>query len=125
MKTLQEIFEPLNKEPVAFIIKGSPDPDAIGSALALKEYYESIVGEGEIYHDIPLSHSQNKAMVNILDITLHEVSTKEIDEPHYVIVDHCDPIVSGIDPAKCILHIDHHKETSEKESTKFPSNTDY
>lgn len=116
VKNLKVIFEALNQKPLAFIIKGSPDPDAIASSLALLSYYQSLGGDGEIYHEDYVSHSANKAMINILDIKIQEAEFKQLNPQYYVITDHCNPYIEGIDISKCVLHIDHHKENHEGES---------
>lgn len=108
-RNLKEIFEPLKEAPVAFIVRGSPDPDSIACSLALLQYYRSLGGDGTIYHEDYVSHSSNKAMVNILDIKLQEKKLCEIEEQFYVICDHANPVIEKTS-AKCILHIDHHKE---------------
>lgn len=125
MTSLKEIFEVCDNKPIAFIIKGSPDPDAIASSLALLAYYRSIGGEGKIYHEDYVSHSSNKAMINILDIQLvsREKDTA-IEEEYYVVCDHCDPYLPGINHSKCLLHIDHHK-TDEKAENGHTSIIEY
>ena len=123
-RSLKEVFDCANKKPVAFLIKGSPDPDSIASSLALLGYYQSIGGEGNIYHEDYISHSANKAMINILDIKLNEIKLHEIQEPFYVLVDYNSPFIDKLDPTRCILHIDHHKENREtegEEKAKYPS----
>lgn len=114
IKSLKEIFEPLNKAAVAFLVKGSPDPDSIASSLALLQYYQSIGGEGAIYHEDYVSHSSNKTMINILDIKLQEKKLSEIEEAFYVVCDHTSSIIEKI-KSKCILHVDHHKEHKDLE----------
>lgn len=109
-KTLKEIFEICNKKPVAFLIKGSPDPDSIACSIALLNFYQTMGGEGSVYHEDYISHSANKAMINILDIKLNETKLAEISEPYYVVVDHNNPFIDKLDFSRCILHIDHHKE---------------
>ena len=113
MSKLKEIFGPLAAKatPVAFVIKGSPDPDAIASSLALLSFYQSIGGEGTIYHEDHISHSSNKMMINVLDINLAELKLEKVQEEFYVICDHADPNI-GLDMAKCILHVDHHKDSA-------------
>lgn len=108
-KSLKEILEPLNKAPIAFLVKGSPDPDSIACSLALLQYYQSIGGEGTIYHEDYVSHSSNKTMINILDIKLHEKKLADIEEAYYVVCDHASSVIEKI-KSKCVLHIDHHKE---------------
>jgi nanoRNase/pAp phosphatase (c-di-AMP/oligoRNAs hydrolase) len=111
MKNLKQIFELCELKPVAFCIKGSPDPDSIASSFALLSYYRSLGGDGKIYHEDYVSHSANKAMVNILDIQLTE-KAQPIQEEYYVVCDHADPVVEANCKAKCLLHIDHHKSDS-------------
>jgi len=110
LSKLKQVFEPI-KAPIAFVIKGSPDPDAIASSLALCSYYQALGGEGTIYYEDQVSHSTNKAMINILDINLVATKLKDIKEDFYVICDHQNPDI-GLDMSKCILHIDHHKDAA-------------
>lgn len=117
MGKLQKVFEPIVDDPVAFIIKGSPDPDAIAGSLALLSYYESLGGSGKIYYNSYISHSNNKAMVNVLGLSMEKVedfSSLNDKYKHYVIVDHSNPSVEGISEEKCLLHVDHHKEDERK-----------
>jgi nanoRNase/pAp phosphatase (c-di-AMP/oligoRNAs hydrolase) len=119
VKKLNEIFEPLSQQPVAFIIKGSPDPDALACSFALLKYYKTLGGEGVIYHADAVSNSLNKAMINILDIKITESNLSNIQEQYYILCDHCNPIIDKVDPKKCLLHIDHHHNESDIE--KMPS----
>jgi nanoRNase/pAp phosphatase (c-di-AMP/oligoRNAs hydrolase) len=118
LKNLKTIFDSLNQRPIAFLIKGSPDPDAIASSLALLSYYQSIGGDGQLYHEDYVSHSANKTMLNVLDIKLQETEFKKLNTDHYAIIDHCNPHIEGLDVSKCILHIDHHKEIHESGEAK-------
>ena len=113
-RNLKTIFESLNHKPVAFLIRGSPDPDAIASSLALLSFYQDLGGSGQIYREDYISHSANKVMINILDIKIQEIKFKDLDTEYYVIVDHSNPHIDGHAISKCILHIDHHKEHKEE-----------
>lgn len=119
---LKQIFDPAENKPVAFIIKGSPDPDAIASSLALLTFYRSIGGDGTIYHSDAISHPANKAMINILDIQMAESSIASIAEEYYVICDHADPAVGDL---KCLLHVDHHKIEATEEELSIPQIIEY
>jgi len=114
-RSLKEVFDSLSKVPVAFAIKGSPDPDSIASSLALLAYYESIGGEGTIYHEDYISHSSNKAMINILDIKLQEKRLSDIEEQFYVVCDYSNTSIEKTN-SRCVLHIDHHKEMTSNEA---------
>lgn len=116
---IKELFSKIDQKPVAFIIKGSPDPDSIAGSLALLCYYQTLGGSGKLYYDSYVSHSNNKAMINILGIQMEKVSSfQDINNryDYYVVIDHATFQVEGLDPAKCILHIDHHKEKDKDES---------
>ena len=113
MKSLKEIFESSNQKPIAFIIKGSPDPDSIASSMALLSYYQLIGGEGKIYYKDYISHSANKAMVNILDVQMTDYINKTPTENYYVVCDHSDPYVEEYDKVECLLYVDHHKHDTE------------
>ena len=125
-KNLRTIFEALNNRPVAFIIKGSPDPDSIASSLALLSYYQTLGGDGQIYHEDYISHSANKTMINILDIKVQETEFSTLSPELYILTDHSNPSIDGVDLCKCALHVDHHKEPhdlgSEKDKTKAQIN---
>jgi len=126
---LQEVFEPIIDDPVAFIIKGSPDPDAIASSLALLAYYESLGGSGKILYNAYVSHSNNKAMINVLGIQMEKITPDSFADlknkyKHYVVVDHSSFSVEGFDPSACLLHIDHHKEALEEKKKKKTSSTE-
>ena len=119
---LSEILKPLLPNPIALIIKGSPDPDVIASSLAVLSYYEAIGGAGKIFYSSYISHSSNKAMVNILGIGMEKVDNfTNVNETfkHYIVLDHSDPCVQGLDLAKLRLHIDHHKEHEDKSLEDF------
>jgi len=122
MKNLKDIFESLVGKPVAFIIKGSPDPDAIACSFSLLSYYQSIGGEGNLYHYDYVSHSANKTMINVLDIQMQELNNKILpQEKYYIVCDNNDCFIEGLEKVDCILHIDHHKNDSVSfEGKKIP-----
>lgn len=56
----------------------SPDPDAIASALAVREISKKFKIKSSIYYGGEITHSQNKAMINVLDIPIMKI--EDIDE---------------------------------------------
>jgi nanoRNase/pAp phosphatase (c-di-AMP/oligoRNAs hydrolase) len=47
----------------------APDPDAIGSALGLAWIIKKLTGvKCEIFHGGPISHPENKSLVNVLSL---------------------------------------------------------
>ncbi|MCL2154779.1 MAG: DHH family phosphoesterase [Leptospirales bacterium] len=95
---------------IMLIIIGSPDPDAIGSAYAIKCILSTLSINSDIIISKKISLSQNKAFVKYLNIPL---VFKETLTPNkydaYIIPDFQNNIVKGIsDNIPCAAHIDHH-----------------
>jgi nanoRNase/pAp phosphatase (c-di-AMP/oligoRNAs hydrolase) len=98
---------------VALFSHAYPDPDSMGSCLAVQWLlYKSFGIESDIFFDGAISHPQNLAMVNLLDISIKPC--KQYDSEHYQANFLLDTIPSnaGINGQKVIfdLVIDHHKE---------------
>ncbi|MFW5793983.1 MAG: DHH family phosphoesterase [Bacillota bacterium] len=65
------IFDKIdNSQNIAFICHDTPDPDCIGPASALAEYCVSKGISYKIFYGGNISHLQNKALVNVLNISL-------------------------------------------------------
>lgn len=65
------VFEKINNaDSVALICHDNPDPDSISSAFALQKYIKSIKKMAHIYYCGNISHPQNRALVNVLDIEM-------------------------------------------------------
>ncbi len=98
-------------------VKGSPDPDALASAFALKVLAEGLSLSATITATAPLSLPQNKAFVSHLKIPLH-ISGDHPDPENYdayAIVDHQSADVPGITGTiPCAAHIDHHEKIEEE-----------
>lgn len=107
---LADLKQVLTKESIdqlSIVIFGSPDPDALASAFALSYILKQLDVKSKIYAEKEISHPNNQMMVNHLDIPLLKLSdAKEIK--NYAIVDFQ---YQDIDKAKCLIHLDHHKET--------------
>lgn len=56
---------------LAIAVHNNPDPDAISSALGLKEIAGSVGVKAEIVYKGNIGHHENKAFVNLLDIDLN------------------------------------------------------
>lgn len=112
----------MNKEAAQFIkavtryrsiviyIPGSPDPDAIASAFAIKLILAHLNVQADIFAEKRLSLSQNQAFIDRLKIPVtfnQEVNINKYDA--YIVPDFQSnqvKNVSGIIP--CAAHIDHH-----------------
>jgi nanoRNase/pAp phosphatase (c-di-AMP/oligoRNAs hydrolase) len=97
---------------LAVVMHDNPDPDAIASALALTSIAETVGIDADACYFGDISHQENRALVNLLDLDLRNFETSdEIDEYAGVaLVDHSRPGVNdGLDPETAVdVVIDHH-----------------
>jgi nanoRNase/pAp phosphatase (c-di-AMP/oligoRNAs hydrolase) len=99
-------------ESLAIICHDNPDPDCLASALALKA-----IATGQDVDDVTIayggeiSHQQNRAFVNMLDISLRAISATDLDVYDAVaFVDHSQPGSNTELPASVTpeIVVDHH-----------------
>ena len=98
---------------LAIVTHANPDPDAIGSALALAEIAQTYDCPATIYYAGTISHQENRAMVNLLDIDLVELSLEALDTAAGIaLVDHGRPGVNDSLPRDLSVDIiiDHHPQ---------------
>ncbi|AZH25515.1 DHH family phosphoesterase [Haloplanus aerogenes] len=97
---------------LAVVMHDNPDPDAIASALALVHIAETVGLDADPCYFGEISHQENRALVNLLDLDLWNVeSAEELAEYAGVaLVDHSRPGVNdGLDPdTEVDVVIDHH-----------------
>lgn len=104
------------------LIKGSPDPDAIGSSFALKVICDHLGIKSAIYASNEMSLPQNKAIVKDLEIPIHFSKTPPPAEEYdaYSVLDHQSAIVKDISgKIPCAVHIDHHEKIADDEKADF------
>jgi nanoRNase/pAp phosphatase (c-di-AMP/oligoRNAs hydrolase) len=106
LEDLKKVIAEERVESVAILALGSPDPDALGSAFCLSHILKHLDVKSKIYCEKEISYPNNQTMVNSLDISIHKMSDLK-DAKHYAILDFQ---YRDFPNAKCILHIDHHKE---------------
>ncbi|MFP9191664.1 DHH family phosphoesterase [Natronosalvus vescus] len=97
---------------LAVVAHDNPDPDAIASAVALRTLAESMGVDAVACYYGEISHQENRAMINLLDL---ELRTLDPDEPlgefdAFALVDHSRPGVNDQLPADLAIDIviDHH-----------------
>jgi nanoRNase/pAp phosphatase (c-di-AMP/oligoRNAs hydrolase) len=102
-------------QPLLILLSGHPDPDAIGSALAHKRICDHLGANATIAHALPLSRSENRALVKLLDIPLMRmVDATELKRFGYVsLVDASQgeptlPLPNGL---VLLSIVDHHRGT--------------
>ncbi|MBP1987110.1 DHH family phosphoesterase [Halolamina salifodinae] len=99
------------EEPVAVVAHDNPDPDAIASAVALCRLADRIGVEAEPCYHGEISHQENRALVNLLELPLRELEIGEIEEYGGIaLVDHSRPGINDSLPADTEIDvvIDHH-----------------
>ncbi|MEE9200952.1 MAG: DHH family phosphoesterase [Candidatus Brocadiales bacterium] len=62
---------------LAIFLQDNPDPDAIASGIALKRIANNYEVESTLYYGGNIGHQQNKALVNLTDTELNQVSSPE------------------------------------------------
>ena len=99
--------------PLAIYIPGSPDPDAIASAYAIKSILGQSSVDADIFTEKSLSLPQNKAFVERLNIPLNYEKAVNLDKyKAYIVADFQNNLVEGIgDAIPCAAHIDHHSKS--------------
>src|SRR5512136_927016 len=70
---LLSVLSAATDKPLVILLNGHPDPDAIGSALAHKRICDHLGVSATIAHALPLSRSENRALVKLLDIPLTRI----------------------------------------------------
>lgn len=91
----------------------NPDPDAIASAIALREIAAARGIEADACYFGEIAHQENRALVNLLDLTLVQYDPSTFDPDLYdsvALVDHSRAGVNDHLPAdiKVDIVIDHH-----------------
>ncbi|MGZ4902796.1 MAG: DHH family phosphoesterase [Halobacteriota archaeon] len=95
---------------LGIVVHDNPDPDAISSALALKEIAASVGTEATIIYHGEIQRQENRAFVNLLDIDL--VHADAINPDDYDMLALVDTSIPGSNPLvdldKVGIVIDHH-----------------
>ncbi|THE62879.1 bifunctional oligoribonuclease/PAP phosphatase NrnA [Salinadaptatus halalkaliphilus] len=91
---------------LAVVMHDNPDPDAIASAVALVDIAESLGLEADACYFGEISHQENRAMVNLLDLDLRHLAPDDslADYDGFALVDHSRPGINDGLPES--LHID-------------------
>ncbi|MFB6353620.1 MAG: DHH family phosphoesterase [Halobacteriales archaeon] len=100
----------------------NPDPDAIASAVALRDIAAAVGIDAEVCYFGEISHQENRAFVNLLDLELRHVEPGAFDPDAYgayALVDHSRPGVNDQLPADLPVDIviDHHPPREPIEAT--------
>lgn len=123
MKKEAELFiQAVQKYKVlAIFIPGSPDPDAIASAYAIKLILNYYSIESAIYAEKKLSLPQNQLLIDKLKIPVNfgeDINIKKYEA--YIVPDFQNNRVDVIgDSIPCAVHIDHHARSSDARKADY------
>jgi len=73
---LERVLASATDKPHVILLGGHPDPDGIGSALAHKRLCERLGVSATIAHVLPLSRSENRALVKLLNVPMVRVAIR-------------------------------------------------
>ena len=84
----------------------NPDPDAIASAVALVDIAEAIGVDADACYYGDISHQENRAMVNLLNLRIRNLQSEDPLEEYeaFALIDHSRPGVNDQLPPE--LHVD-------------------
>lgn len=112
---------------VAIVLQNNPDPDALGSGIALKAICEHLGVPATLLYGGAIGHQENRAFVNLLELTLRQVGAR--DNVHEVLaaydlvalVEASLPGKNNILPADVVPDIvfDHHQVEEEEIRATF------
>ncbi|QCW04171.1 bifunctional oligoribonuclease/PAP phosphatase NrnA [Natrinema pallidum] len=91
---------------LAVIAHDNPDPDALASAVALVALAESVGVDADACYFGEISHQENRAMVNLLELNLRNMAPDDsiAEYSAFALVDHSRPGVNDQLPGD--LHVD-------------------
>lgn len=69
-----------DKDTISIICHDQPDPDCLASAMALRVVAEHFGKNARIYYGGELGHTQNRIMVNVLDMNLVKLDSDEDED---------------------------------------------
>ncbi|MFD1642250.1 DHH family phosphoesterase [Halohasta litorea] len=100
-------------KPLAVVAHDNPDPDAIASAVGLVAIAESVGVPADAYYFGEISHQENRALVNLLDLSLYPADPDSFEPSNYgtvALVDHSQPGVNDslLPETPVGIVVDHH-----------------
>jgi len=110
---LEKVLSAANDAPHVILLGGHPDPDAIASALAHRRLCERLGVSATIAHVLPISRSENRALVKLLNVPMLKVSdASELTAYRYLsLVDAsaCETSIKLPPGLEVLTIVDHHR----------------
>jgi nanoRNase/pAp phosphatase (c-di-AMP/oligoRNAs hydrolase) len=113
---LERVLSSAKDKPLVILLGGHPDPDAIGSAVAHQRICERLGVSATIAHVLPLSRSENRALVKVLGLSITKVTEPaDLDEFQFLSLVDANSAESSIELPKhlqLLTVVDHHRPAS-------------
>lgn len=119
---LKKLISSVSEGKLAIVVHDNPDPDAISSAMGLKEIANSVGGKAEILYRGKIGHHENKAFVNLLDIELDRSKDfKDSDYKKIALIECSAPGVNNLLPrdTQVSIIIDHHQANIDEVKAEY------
>ena len=119
---LKKLINTVGEGKLAIIVHDNPDPDAISSAMGLKEIANSVGVKADILYKGIIGHHENKAFVNLLDIEMDQSKDfKASDYKKIALIESSAPGVNNLLPpgTKVSIVIDHHQANMEEVEAEY------
>lgn len=119
---LKKLINTVGEGKLAIIVHDNPDPDAISSAMGLKEIANSVGVKAEILYRGIIGHHENKAFVNLLDIEMDQSKDfKASDYKKIALIESSAPGVNNLlaPGTKVSIVIDHHQANLEEVDAEY------
>lgn len=119
---LKKLVSTVGDGKLAIVVHDNPDPDAISSAMGLKEIAGSVGVKAEILYRGKIGHHENKAFVNLLDIELDR--SKDFNASDYkkiALIECSSPGVNNLLPhgIQVSIVIDHHQANADEVKAEY------
>lgn len=121
-KDLKKLISQVGDGKFAIIVHNNPDPDAISSAMGLKEIASVVGVKAEIHYKGNIGHHENKAFINLLDIELDQsTDLKTSDYKKIAMIECSTPGVNNMLPpdTQVSIVIDHHQADIEEVKAEY------
>jgi nanoRNase/pAp phosphatase (c-di-AMP/oligoRNAs hydrolase) len=115
LRTLREALQRIDGT-LGVFTHDNPDPDAIAAAVALSHVAEQFGVDAEVCYFGEISHQENRAFVNLLELELRNVTVGDpVEYDAIALVDHSAPGVNDqLDPETDVdVIVDHHPPKAE------------
>ncbi|MCE8425554.1 MAG: NAD-binding protein [Candidatus Methanoperedens sp.] len=121
-KDLKKLISNVHDGKFAIIVHNNPDPDAISSAMGLKEIANSVSVKADILYKGEIGHHENKAFVNLLDVEMDQSKDfKPLDYKKIALIECSGPGVNNFLPSgtEISIIIDHHQANIDEVKAEY------